>query len=320
MKTKALLFMFFGLMGLLVTSCSSDGGGDEPTIEVTGITIDQQTASMEVEASLTLEAALQPAGAEGDIAWSSSDPSVAPVNNGIVTGLKSGSATIVATYGAYTASCEVTVTPKIGELDASLKGSNYTIIQIGEASFTAIQDKVVNDLRPDDTNKFLYIWDGTFTGGTPTGLNFYEQSEGWPSFVVGSAGWSGAGYSISADYQLIDMTDMYNNPDNYVFHIALKSSQASSSYLFIFADGAAEAKICIGSAAYEDGGVTYEPFADFARDGEWHEIEIPASKFRELGVFYNEPFNDKNVFAFLAGGVQGTTLDYDACFFYKKAN
>ena len=47
-------------------------------------------------------------------------------------------------------------------------------------------------------------------------------------------------------------------------------------------------------------GVTYEPFADFARDGEWHEIEIPASKFRELGVFYNEPFNDKNVFAFFS--------------------
>ena len=90
--------------------------------------------------------------------------------------------------------------------------------------------------------------------GTPTGLNYYGQSEGWPSFVVASAGWSGAGYSISADYELIDMTDMYNNPDDYVFHIALKSSQASSSYLFIFADGAAEAKICIGSAAYEDGG------------------------------------------------------------------
>ncbi len=318
MKTKFLLFAFMSLMALTITSCGDDS--DDPKVEVSGITIDQQTAEVEVESSLTLEATLQPDGADGSIQWSSSDPSVAPVNEGVVTGLKKGSATIVASYGVYSASCEVTVNAKIGELAESLKGSNYTIIQLDETSFSAIEDKVINDLRPDDTNKFLYIWDGTFTGGTPTGLNAYGQSEGWPSFIVGGSGWSGAGYAINPTYGQIDMTDMYNNPDDYVFHIALKSSQASSSFLFIFADGTAEAKICIGSAAYEDGGVTYEAYADFTRDGEWHEIEIPASKFRELGVFYNQAFSDVNILAFLAGGVQGTTLDYDACFFYKKAN
>ncbi len=320
MKTKVLLFAILSLVAFTVTSCGEDKDKDDPKVTATGITIDMETASVEVESSIALEATLQPEGAKGDIQWSSSDPSVAAVNNGVVTGLKRGEATIAASYGAFSAACEVEVTPKIGELHESLKGSNYSIIQIDETSYYAIQDKVINDLRPDDTNKFLYIWDGTLTGGTPTGLNFYGQSEGWPTFIVGTAGWSGAGYTVGAESTPVDMTDMYENPDNYVFHIALKSTQASSSYLFIFHDGTAEAKICIGSVDYEDGGVIYEAYADFARDGEWHEIEIPASKFRELGVFYNQPFNDVNVLAFLASGVTGTTLDYDACFFYKKAN
>lgn len=62
-----------------------------------------------------------------------------------------------------------------------------------------------------------------------------------------------------------------------------------------------------------------QPYMDFTRDNEWQEIEIPVSHLRDLGVFYDQPFSDVNILAFLAGGVQGTTLDMDAVFFYKKA-
>ncbi|TLX76856.1 Ig domain-containing protein [Labilibacter sediminis] len=321
MKTKSLL-LAASLFALVLSSCGSDDKKEDPGIEVSGISVDQETLSIEVESTSTIVATLQPAGASGDISWSSSDPSVAAVNNGVVTALKTGEATVVASHGVFTSTCEITVSPKTidpEDLPASLKGSNYTIIQIDEISFSAIQSKVINDVRPDDTNKFLYVWDETLTYGTSTGLNFFGQSEGWVSLIVGGAGWSGAGYFVDANYPQIDMTDMYNNPDDYVFHIGLKSTQPTSSYLFIFNDGTSEAKICVGSNNYDDGGVIFEPYADFTRDGEWHSVEIPASKLRELGVFYNNPFNDVNVFAFLAGGVQGTTLDYDAAFFYKKA-
>lgn len=320
MKTKAILVLAMSLfIALFTTSCGEDS---EENITVTGIELDQETLEVEVESTGTLVATLLPSGASGDITWSSSDPSVAFVNNGIVTALKVGTTTVGASHGAFNATCEVTVIAKAidpGDLPASLKGSNYTIIQIDETSAGAIQDKIVNDCRVDDETKFLYVWDNTFTAGTPSGLNFYGQTEGWVSLVVASVGWSGAGYNVSADAAQVDLTDMYNNPDDYVFHIGMKSAQANSSYLFIFADASAEAKICVGSSDFNDNGAVFPAYTDFPRDNEWHSVEIPATKLRELGLFYNEPFNDKNVFAFLAGGTAGTTIDFDACFFYKKA-
>lgn len=76
----------------------------------TGITLDKTTASVEVGKSLQLAATLQPAGATGTVTWSSNNTSVATVNNGKVTGVALGNATITATCGSYHASCAVTVT------------------------------------------------------------------------------------------------------------------------------------------------------------------------------------------------------------------
>lgn len=44
-----------------------------------------------------------------DVTWTSSDAIVATVENGVVRGVKAGTATITAKVGAYTATCEVTI-------------------------------------------------------------------------------------------------------------------------------------------------------------------------------------------------------------------
>ena len=316
MTHRAIFSLFFASLALLLTSCG------EEDITPTGISLDQETLEVALESSVQLVATLEPDGAVGEISWSSSDPTVAAVAGGVVTGLKMGTATVVASHGIFSASCEVTVTAKEidpNDLPESLKGSNYHIIQMDSISLSYISDKVDNDFRPDDDIKNLWVWESTFVAGTPTGLNFYGQAAGWVSLVVTDVGWSGAGYNVAAGYGDIDMTDLYNNPDDYVFHIAMKSAQESSSYLLIFTDGSAEAKVCIGSSDFADADVTYPPYADFARDNEWHSVEIPVSHLNTLGVFFNQTFKDVNIFAFLAGGVQGTTLDMDAVFFYKKA-
>jgi hypothetical protein len=276
MKTKV-LFLLLSVLPLLFVSCDDD----DETVVATGITLDQDSLFVALEATGVLVATLEPTGADGEITWSSSDPTVAVVNNGIVTALKIGTSTVVAAHGVFSASCEVTVTPKQidpNDLPESLKGSNYTLIQIDETSYEFIKEKVINDCRPDEENKNLYIWDGTFSEGTPAGLNFYAQSEGWVSLAVANIGWSGAGYNVLPAYGDIDMTDMGANPDNYVFHIGLKSAQTSSSYLFIFTDGTSEAKICVGPSAFTDAGITYQPYTDFTRDNEWQSVEIPASE------------------------------------------
>ena len=113
------------------------------------------------------------------------------------------------------------------------------------------------------------------------------------------------------------MTRMFDNPEDYYLHIGLKTGQSASSFLFILNDGISEAKIAIGGD-YDDNGTVFPEYTNITRDNEWNSIEIPVSYLNELGLYYNETFQDVNILAFLAGGTEGTTLDMDAVFFYKK--
>ncbi|MGQ1947102.1 Ig-like domain-containing protein [Geofilum sp. OHC36d9] len=320
MKMKTLFMALLSFAVLMLASCSDDDNDNE-TIEVTGISLDSDSLEIELESAAVLIATLEPAGAEGDITWTSSDPTIAAVADGVVTGLKIGTATVVASHGIYSASCEIEIMPQqldADDLPESLQGSNYYPIQLDASTYEYIKDKVVVDLRPNEETKFLYVWESTLITGSPSGLNFYGQAESWVSLVVSNVGWSGAGFFVGDDFGVIDMTDLYANPQDYVFHVALKSAQETSSYLFKFKDGESSVGICIGSSVFVDGDSSFEPYADFTRDNEWHSIEIPVTKLNELGLFYSNTFSNNNVLEVLAGGTSGTTLDLDAMFFYKK--
>ena len=76
---------------------------------VTGIGVIPSTVSVDVEDTVTLTATLTPAGASGTITWTSSEETVATVNDGVVTGVSAGTATITASCGGYSDTCTVTV-------------------------------------------------------------------------------------------------------------------------------------------------------------------------------------------------------------------
>lgn len=77
-----------------------------------GIVLDKKTASVAVEGTTTLNATTVPSDAT--VAWTTSDEKVALVDDGEVTGVSAGTATITAKITVdeveYTATCEVTVT------------------------------------------------------------------------------------------------------------------------------------------------------------------------------------------------------------------
>jgi len=82
-------------------------------IPVTGVTMAPTTANVQVNGTTTLTATVQPTNATNKtVNWSTSDANIATVNNnGVVTGVAAGSATITATAdGNKTAICTVTVT------------------------------------------------------------------------------------------------------------------------------------------------------------------------------------------------------------------
>ena len=81
-------------------------------VHVTGISLDKTTLELKVDESETLTATVTPDNATNkNVSWTTSDPAVATVENGWVTGVKPGSATITTKTedGGKTAECAVTV-------------------------------------------------------------------------------------------------------------------------------------------------------------------------------------------------------------------
>lgn len=105
--------------GTATITATSEGGKTATcavtvqAVAVTGVTLAPTTASVRVNNTTSLTATVQPANAtDKSLTWSSSNPAVATVNNGTVTGVAAGTATITVTTvdGGETATCAVTVT------------------------------------------------------------------------------------------------------------------------------------------------------------------------------------------------------------------
>ena len=84
-------------------------------VDVTGVTLDKNTATLEVGNTVTLTATVAPNNATNkNVTWESSDEDVATVEDGVVTAVGVGSATITVKSVAdntKTATCAVTVNP-----------------------------------------------------------------------------------------------------------------------------------------------------------------------------------------------------------------
>lgn len=83
---------------------------DPTPVAVSRVSLDKTSASISVDETLQLNATVTPSNAtDKSVTWSSSDPSVATVSNGLVKGVKEGSATIEAAAGGKKASCTIQV-------------------------------------------------------------------------------------------------------------------------------------------------------------------------------------------------------------------
>jgi len=80
------------------------------TVPVTGVKLNKETLELFTDGSETLTATVQPSDATNqNVTWSSDKPEVATVDNGKVTAVGAGEATITATAGGITATCVVHV-------------------------------------------------------------------------------------------------------------------------------------------------------------------------------------------------------------------
>jgi uncharacterized protein YjdB len=123
---------------VLLASCKSK---EDPTVAVTGVSLDKPAVELTEGETTVLKATVNPSNAtEKTIAWSSDNPSVAAVSNGTVTAVKAGSATVTVTTqdGGKTARCAVTVKAKtVAVTGISLNKASLTLTEGGSETLTA---------------------------------------------------------------------------------------------------------------------------------------------------------------------------------------
>lgn len=165
-----------------------------------------------------------------------------------------------------------------------------------------------------------YLWDNTLTWGDATGDNSFGVTGDYKSVIVAEKGWSGLGYNVTGGLDLSGINEDYS------LHMAVKSSSTATFNLY-FTDGQGHvAKIILGSSALDEsqGSEThkYQPIANFARDGKWHNIDIPMSYLKwKFGLCFGKDTDySGNLFCVNAGGNAGDELAYDAVFFHGPAN
>lgn len=124
------------------------------TTPVAGITISKTYLALEEGQSAELTATITPDDAdEKTAAWSSSDNKVVTVDeNGKVTAVAVGKATVTATAGGFSASCSVTVAEKVVPVESVELDKTSLALEKGQS------EKLTATVKPDDATEQTVVW------------------------------------------------------------------------------------------------------------------------------------------------------------------
>ncbi len=322
MKTNKIFATALAVLALAgFTACEQK---NQPT-EVTGLTLDQTTLTLEVNATATLVATVEPAGA-ATVTWVSQNPQVATVDDGVVTGVTAGNTIIVATAGSKTATCLVSVgakeDPSDNKFAALLTGSDYYVFALDDVSFEKLGTKVKGDFRmngaygddgsiPAETTSVLEIWGQSFAGGQGGGLNCFGAAEGYISLVSAQGeGWGLGCGGLRQIHRTIDLTAV---TADHTLAIAYKCPANNAA--------SAKAKFTLYSTKQGSPEVAREVSGNTA--GEWTLVEYSMADLFAAGLDWTAVADCQDgTYAWYTLGILiegiGQGLDVDAILVYKK--
>ena len=114
---KIFYLMFAATIGTAMVACDDDND----SVEVSGISLDQQTLDLTVGDKQQLTATVTPENADDKtVVWTSDNNDVVTVDEGMVEAVAAGEAIVTAAAGGKTATCTVTVKSATVEVDVSL--------------------------------------------------------------------------------------------------------------------------------------------------------------------------------------------------------
>ncbi len=201
-------------------------------IPVTNITLNESNLELVAEETYTLTATLEPVNAfNKKVLWSSSNPSVASVVDGVVTALAAGETTITATASSgLTASCAVTVR-------AAAAGDNFTVhesyshyekdeLTLADVNGDSIKERFcVVWSKEEDYQKEDGTWGTTPSVGTAQWLNMQGEVDATYTIKLGEVDLDYLVYDFNSD-EIPDILfwktesyyyyhQIYSLPDNY---------------------------------------------------------------------------------------------------------
>ena len=143
-----------------VSTITASAGGKSATclvtvskVAVVSVSLDWTSYTLEEERSTTLVATVRPANATDSVIWSSSDTSVAIVDqNGTVTAVKNGYAIITAKAGDKQATCSITVKKRVVAVASVTLSKTELSLNKGQTeTLTAI-------VKPDNATNLNVTW------------------------------------------------------------------------------------------------------------------------------------------------------------------
>lgn len=192
------------------------GGSTTTQPVVTSISLNFKKVNIAVGAKKTVIAYVNPSNAvNGNVSWSSSDNSIATVNNGVITGVKAGTAYVTASAGGKSAKVEVVVYSSSG-------GSGSDTCQYGDTNYNTKYIMSVNlasngcAVNPNGNynDNGLTSRDYQSLVNQLTGMGFNITDINMPTYtktpIRNTSGRGLVGYEITATLKVTDPNNPYN--------------------------------------------------------------------------------------------------------------
>ena len=273
-------------------------------ITVTGISLNKSTATITEGGTTTLTATIAPSDAtDKTVTWASDNEEVATVENGVVTAVKAGTATITATAGDYSASCVVTVDKKvIAVTGISLDKSTATIAE-GET------ETLVATITPADATDKTVTWTSSDASIATVADGVVTAVKAGTATITATAGGYSATCVVTVEEPKAPITSLAELSNTAVYYIC-QPNHSKGKTSWAVATGGENLKSNKDLDIATDMNDTRQQFAILSVDGgvTRYLYHIATQKFVNLdGSLSATPFDAIN---FIAGAYTNTFIAY----------
>ena len=246
----------------------TDEKADKP---LTGIALSETSMTMQPEETQQLTVTYTPADTNSDktVTWSTSDEAVATVDaEGNVTAVADGTATITATCGEFTATCEVTVSENpFTVVVTNAEGEKTTCAADGSTVIEVPQSMAFNfDISSEEEiADFDYTVGNCKVGGTNTNTVWNGTSGSYQIYAAGAVGSETGAYINGIKIFTLRVTDRPFTSDTTLnmnisrgqtYQFAITPDDPNASFTFLTANGEA-LSTSYNKAVYPDATGTY---------------------------------------------------------------